>query len=97
MQEDACQNPLCAYKYTGLDNEGQKINPFTFIKQGENADCNAAVLRFVNVVDINRIKEIIDSIPETTGSLAVMPQIQKTFYLELMRIRLNQVLVFVNK
>ncbi|MCL2496882.1 MAG: HipA domain-containing protein [Clostridiales bacterium] len=93
MQGDAYQNPLCAYKYTGLDKEGQKINPFTFIKRGENADCNAAVLRFVNAVDMNTIEQIIHGIPETAGSLAVMPRIQKAFYLELMHIRLNQVLI----
>ena len=90
MHEDAYQNPLCAYKYTGLDNEGQKINPFTFIKHGENADCIAAVLRFLNAVDMNAIEEMIRSIPEAVGTLAVMPDIQKEFYLKLMQIRLNQ-------
>jgi hypothetical protein len=93
MQEDAYQNPLCAYKHTDLNNEGQKINPFSFIARGENSDCNAAALRFINTVNINTIEKIIKSIPETAGNLTIMPQIQKTFYLELMRIRLNQALI----
>jgi hypothetical protein len=93
MQEDAYKTTLCAYKYTGLDNEGHKINPFTFIKRGENVDCNAAVQRFVNSVDIDAIGKIIYSIPEAVGNLAVMPEIQKEFYLKLMQIRLDNVLI----
>jgi len=89
MQEDAYQTQLCAYKYTGLDNEGHKINPFKYIKSGDNADCNAAVLRFINTVDMNMIEKMINNIPEESGNLAVMPQIQKEFYKELMRIRLD--------
>jgi hypothetical protein len=89
MQQDAYQNPLSAYKYTGLDNEGQQINPFTFIKRGENPDCNAAVSRLINAVDFSKIENIIHSIPETVGNLSVMPEVQKKFYLKLMQIRLG--------
>jgi len=89
MQEDAFQNSLCAYKYTGLDNEGQKINPFMFIKAKENIDCEAARGRFVNSVNMDEIKKIVDDIPETAGNLSVMPGVQKVFYLEIMRLRLG--------
>ena len=92
MGEDAYENPLCAYKYTGLDNEGHRINPLTFIRQGENQGCNTAVSRFVKAVNMDEIKKIIDDIPEVAGHLAVMPQIQKTFYLELLQIRLKQLI-----
>jgi len=93
MREDAYLNALCAYKYTGLDNEGQKINPFTYIARGGNADCAAAALRFVNSVNMDSIENIIENIPESAGNLSVMPEKQKAFYLELMRIRLNQALI----
>jgi len=92
MQEDAYQNPLSAYKYTGLDNEGQRINPFTFIKLRENAECNEAVARFAATVDLNTIRELIYSIPESFGNLAIMPEIQKEFYLKLLQIRLSHML-----
>jgi hypothetical protein len=97
MQEDAWQNSLCAYKYTGLDNEGHKINPFTFIERGENADCNAAVSRFANAADMSVVESIIYGIPETVGNLAVMPDIQKDFYLKLMRLRLGHMLDLPSK
>lgn len=92
MIEDAVLTPKCAYKYTGLDNEGHKINPFFYIAKQENKDCNAAVVRFVNNIDMKKIEDIINSIPETAGNLSVMPQIQKEFYLKLMRIRYDEVL-----
>ena len=93
MNDDAYKNPLCAFKYTGLDNEGLKINPFIFILDNENADCRAAVLRFTNTVNMKVIKEIIYSIPNTVGTLSVMPEIQKEFYLKLLNIRFEQVLL----
>jgi hypothetical protein len=89
MREDAYLSPLCVYKYKGLDNEGYRINPFTFIKQGDNADCNAAVARFVQRVDMEHIKNIIEEIPETYNTLSVMPRIQKDYYLALMHLRLD--------
>jgi hypothetical protein len=97
MMDDAYQNPLCAYKYTGLDNEGQKINPFEYMAKSGNPDCKAALLRFVNTIDIKKVESIIWDIPDTAGSLSVMPRIQKLFYIELMRIRLNQAIIPATK
>ena len=87
MKEDAYKTVRCAYKYTGLDNEGHKINPFDFIKRGENDDCNEALSRFIKTVDMGAIEKLIGDIPEAVGTLAVMPRIQKEFYLKLMSIR----------
>jgi len=88
MKDDA-YNIACAFKYTGLDNEGHKINPFDFIKEGENKDCIKAVARFVNAVDMVEVESVINNIPEQVGMLAIMPQGQKDFYVELLRIRLS--------
>ena len=86
MQNDA-YNIECAYKYTGLDNEGHKINPFEFLKNGGHQDCIAAASRFINTVDMTKIKAIINEIPEQIGTLAVMPKVQKEFYCRLLEIR----------
>ena len=93
MHEDACLSPLCAYKYSDPDpaKAGQRINPFTFITGGENSDCSAAAFRFVNKANLATIKNIIDCIPETADGLTVMPLGQKAFYMELMRIRFEQI------
>ena len=92
MHEDAYKTPRSAYKYTGTDTKGQLINPFAFIAQGENADCNAAVLRFVDTLDFDKIECIINCIPEVFGTISVMPEIQKRFYIELMKIRLERLM-----
>lgn len=89
IEDDAYKNPLCAFKYTGLDNEGEKINPFVFIERGENADCNSAVKHFLKTVSMDKITKLINEIPETAGNLSVMPAIQKAFYLKLMQKRLD--------
>jgi len=86
VQNDA-YNIECAYKYTGLDNEGHKINPFEFIKNGSHQDCTAAGFRFINAVDMAKIETIINDIPEHVGTLAVMPKIQKEFYVKLLKAR----------
>jgi hypothetical protein len=87
MHEDAYKTITCAFKYTGLDNEGHKINPFEFIARRENEDCNAAVERFCSSVDMTKMENLIAEIPETTGVLSVMPKIQKEFYSKLLQIR----------
>jgi len=89
MEEDAYKALVCVYKYTGLDNEGHQIHPFKFIKAGENANCTNAVSRFLRRVDVNRIESLIRRIPESTGNLAIMPNIQKEFYFELLKLRLE--------
>ena len=91
MQEDAYKTATCAYKYVGLDNEGHRINPFRFMREGGNADCEAAIVRFLEKVNLNRITEMIMDIPEDVGTLAVMPQIQKEFYIKLLRVRLRYI------
>ncbi|MCL2198196.1 MAG: CtkA family protein [Defluviitaleaceae bacterium] len=89
MHEDAYKTLTCAYKHTGLDNEGHHINPFKFIEEGSNEDCTAAVSRFLKNADMKKIKALIQKIPESTGTLAVMPDIQKRFYIKLLEIRYN--------
>jgi len=91
MHEDAYKTATCAYKYVGLDNEGHRINPFRFMREGGNADCQAAITRFIEKVNLGRITEMIMDIPENIGTLAVMPQTQKEFYIKLLDIRLRYI------
>ena len=88
IREDALEG-TCIYKYTGTDTEGKKIKPFEFIKKGDNPDCNAAVSRFLQSVDMNSIKEVINSVPETFNEFLIMPQVQKNYYLKLLHLRLK--------
>lgn len=68
-----------------LDGRGKPIHPFTFIADMRDADCNAAVLRFANSLDMSRIDAIIDELPESESGLTVMPEASKRFYKSLLR------------
>ena len=91
MDDDSFKSVKCVYKYKGLDNEGHTINPFKFMERGENEDCNKAIRRFMEKVDLKRIGEMIESVPDAIGALAVMPSIQKEFYKELIHIRYSRI------
>ena len=90
MEEDAYKTLRCAYKYKGLDNESHSINPFDFISNTKISECIAALERFVSKVCIDDVSKMIDAIPEHYEALSVMPNVQKTFYIKLMEIRLDK-------
>ena len=87
LMQDAKGAPS-VFKDSG--DKGHRIHPFKFIKTGENTDCTNAVHRFLNRIDMDQVESLIGNIPESTGNLAVMPNIQKEFYLELLKLRLEQ-------
>ena len=91
IYQDACQTVTCAYKYTGLDNEGHSINPFIFMAKREDADCNSAMERFVQNVNMEKIEKMINSIPEAVGSFAIMPPVQKEFYKKILAVRYSKI------
>lgn len=59
--------------YSCLKENGKKINYMTYIKQAKNEECNNAIKRVFNNIDIEKIKEFIDNIK-------CMSDIRKHFY-----------------
>ena len=53
------------------------IHPFQYIESMENEDCNQAVLRFADKIDINEINAMIDEIPMTAYENTIMTEEQK--------------------
>ena len=51
--------------------------------------------RFLANVDLDKIRALIENIPESLESLTVMPGAQKEFYLRLLEIRLYKLHVLV--
>jgi len=90
MSEDAYKTTRCVYKYKGLDNESHRINPFDFISNTKISECIAALEQFVSKACIDDISKMINAIPEHYEALSVMPNVQKTFYIKLMEIRLDK-------
>lgn len=67
-----------------MDDNDEHIHPFSYIAAMENEDCNAAVLRFSDRLDMDAVKRIIDDIPEEAYGLTIMPAVQKEFYMRLL-------------
>ncbi|WP_434311666.1 HipA domain-containing protein [Hominifimenecus sp. rT4P-3] len=67
------------------DDEDHHIHPFRFLASMENEDCNAAVLRFAERLDLEKVNALIDGVPEQAFGLPVMSQVQKEFYKNLLK------------
>ena len=89
IEEDACSTLTSVYKYTGLDNEGTQIKPFRYIKENTDEECTKALQWFLGSIDMDKIERLIADIPISIGNLNVMPEIQKEFYIALLRFRLE--------
>ena len=95
MNEDAYKTPRCAFKYKGLDNESHSINPFDFIANTKIPACIDALERFASKICMGDVSMMINAIPEHYEALSVMPNVQKTFYIKLMEIRLDKLTVIL--
>lgn len=56
------------------------INPLKYIEKMEDSECNSALLRIYPKVDIEKIKELFDSIPNTYDEIIVISKEQKELY-----------------
>ena len=74
--------PLSAITYNG-----KKINYFKFLSEGKFPDCNKALKRIANRIDIKKIYEIIDNTPTIT-------ELQKEFYKTMLTARKERIIDF---
>lgn len=89
IQEDAYKTMVSAYKFEGLDQEGHNIKPYEYIRNSDEVMCHKALRRFVSQVNMAEIRDIIQEIPESYRGLAIMPEIQKEFYLRILEERMK--------
>lgn len=74
--------PLSAVTYNG-----KKINYFKFLSEGKFPDCNKALKRIANRIDMKKIYEIIDNTPTIT-------ELQKEFYKTMLTARKERIIDF---
>jgi len=72
--------------------EGKKINPLKYMESRKNGDCNAAILRIVPKIDLKKIKELIDELPEEFLGVPIISRVQKEFYYKILEYRYEKVL-----
>ncbi len=86
MRSLALDAPVSIY----LSDDGRRIHPFNYIRTSRDADCLAAVDRFVSAFSLDRFEGLLSSLPgETRGSI-VMPQEKREFLNEIVRIRVDE-------
>ena len=74
--------PLSAVTYND-----KKINYFKFLSEGKFPDCNKALKRIANRIDMKKIYEIIDNMPTIT-------ELQKEFYKTMLTARKERIIDF---
>ncbi len=62
--------------------KGKLINPLKYIENMKNEDCNKALLRIFPKIDMNKIVDIFNEIPEEYDNLVILSKIQKDYYLK---------------
>ncbi len=72
------------------DDSDASIRPFQYMMNAGDADCDAAVLRFSQRLNMTKIESIITEIPEKAFGLTVMPSVQKEFYIKLLHTAYEQ-------
>ena len=71
---------------------GRSLKPMEMIKKMENNDLNNAVLRVVEKIDIKKITNLINEIPETAFNKTVLTSNQKQLYVEMLTYSYENVL-----
>ena len=74
---------------------GKRINPLKYIDSMNNEECNKAILRMVPKINMNKITNIFEEMPEEFNGLPVLSKIQKNYYLKSLEYRYNNVLILV--
>lgn len=69
-----------------LTEDERHIHPFKYIESLQNPDCTAALVRFSKRLDMDKVRGIIEGIPETAFGLNVIAPEQKTHYIRMMEV-----------
>lgn len=72
---------------SALKENEKKINYFKYISSLENEDCNKALATMTPLVDIDKINEVINKIPEIS-------EIRKEFYKKIIKLRYEKILKY---
>ena len=76
--------------YSCLKENNKKINYMTYIKEMKNMDCNSAIIRCFNNINITEIESFIDNIE-------CISKTRKKFYKQIINIRYNIIKDVYNK
>ena len=81
---------LAINTYSCIKEDGKKINYISYIKSMKNQDCNGALIRIFEKIDIDKINEFIDEI-------SCISNIRKNFYKKIIFLRYEIIKEVYNK
>lgn len=81
---------LAINTYSCIKEDGKKINYISYIKSMKNQDCNSALIRIFEKIDIDKINEFIDEI-------SCISNIRKDFYKKIIFLRYEIIKEVYNK
>ena len=73
---------LAINTYSCIKENGKKINAMSYIKSLKNSNCNNAIFRVFNKIDLNKIEGFINNVEGITN-------IRKEFYKKIIKLRYN--------
>lgn len=75
FNQSAYESRICTFS------TGEKlINPLKYIESLDNTDCNKALIRIIPRINIEKIKKIINEIPNEFNGIKIISDIRKEFY-----------------
>ena len=67
----------------------KNINPLKYIERMDNEDCNKALVRLYPKININKIKDLFNEIPNIYNNITIFSDVQKELYYKVLEYRLN--------
>lgn len=92
FRQSCYENIISVYK-----ENGKNINPLKYIESKKNIDCNNSILRIVPKIDMNKIKDIFNDIPNEYNGYQIISDIQKEFYVKTLEYKYNILLKVYNE
>ena len=75
-----------------LDDADKNINPLKYIQTTDNQDCLKAILRIAPHIDMGKIRELIQSLPERDEGITIISAEQKRYYTKTVDYRFSEVI-----
>lgn len=89
-QEDAFGTNISCYRLPDGRGGSTAIHPFDYMAKTSNPDLQGAINRFATAVDMEAVDALIDSVPEETYGIVLLPEPMRTEHKRLLRKRLNE-------
>lgn len=93
LDDDLIRQDALDVRSCYMTDSGKPIAPLKYIASGHDLDCNKALERFMERYEPSRFVELIDSIPEQSLGLTVLPEGFRDYHKRVMSYRYEQVLM----